>query len=132
RWWVKPFTKMLGIIPIASDLGPRELVKSLHTASEAIRDGEVVCIFAEGHLTLTGNLEEFRPGAERIMKNVDAPIVPIALVGVWGSIFSYEGGKFFWKWPKQFPYRVTVRFGNPLPSTATAEEIHAAVNKLLN
>ena len=131
-WWIKPFTKMLGLIPIASDLGPRELIHSLRAASDVIRGGEVMCIFAEGQITRTGELLEFHRGFERIMKNVDAPIVPIALAGVWGSIFSFEGGKFFWKWPKKFPYRVTVRYGLPLPPTATPDEVRAAVEKLLN
>jgi acyl-[acyl-carrier-protein]-phospholipid O-acyltransferase / long-chain-fatty-acid--[acyl-carrier-protein] ligase len=129
--WIKPFTKMLGLIPIASDQGPREMIESLRAAGEAVRRGEVVCIFAEGHLTLTGELEEFHRGFERIMRGTDAPIVPVALVGVWGSIFSFEGGKFFWKWPRQFPYRVTVRYGAPLPPTAAPDEVRAAVEKLL-
>ena len=132
RSWIKPFRRMLGIIPIASDLGPRELLKSLQVASDSIRAGEVVCIFAEGKITRTGELDEFQRGSERIMKNVDAPIIPIALVGVWGSIFSYERGKFFWKWPRHIFYPVTVRFGNPLPPTSTTEEIHTAVEKLLS
>jgi acyl-[acyl-carrier-protein]-phospholipid O-acyltransferase/long-chain-fatty-acid--[acyl-carrier-protein] ligase len=131
RWWVKPFTKTLGLIPIASNLGPREMLQSLHVAGEAVRNGDVICIFAEGRLTRTGELDEFHRGFERIMKGTDAPIVPVALVGVWGSIFSYEGGKYFWKWPKQFPYRVTVRYGEKLPPTATPDEVHAAVEKLL-
>ncbi|HXF09581.1 MAG TPA: MFS transporter, partial [Desulfuromonadaceae bacterium] len=130
-WWVKPFTKILGIIPIASDQGPREMIESMRVAGAAIREGDAVCIFAEGHLTRTGNLEEFHRGFERIMKGTDAPIVPIALVGVWGSIFSFEGGKFFWKWPKQFPYHVAVRYGKPLPPTATSDEVRVAVEKLL-
>jgi len=132
RWWLKPFRKMLGIIPVASDLGPRELIKSLQTASEAIRTGEVVCIFAEGQITRTGELNEFQRGAERIMKNQSAPIVPVALVGVWGSIFSYERGKFFWKWPRHIFYPVTVRFGEHLPPAATTEEVHAVVETLLS
>jgi acyl-[acyl-carrier-protein]-phospholipid O-acyltransferase/long-chain-fatty-acid--[acyl-carrier-protein] ligase len=65
------------------------------------------------------------------MKNVDAPVVPVALVGVWGSIFSFERGRFFWKWPHHIFYPVTVRFGNPLPPGATTEEIQAAVECLL-
>jgi acyl-[acyl-carrier-protein]-phospholipid O-acyltransferase/long-chain-fatty-acid--[acyl-carrier-protein] ligase len=130
--WIKPFREILGIIPIASDLGPRELIKSLQTATGAIRSGEVVCIFAEGQITRTGELNEFQRGSERIMKNVDAPIVPIALVGVWGSIFSFERGKYFWKWPRHIFYPVTVRFGKPLPPTSTTEEIQAAVEKLLS
>ena len=56
-------------------------------------------------------MDEFHRGYERIMKDADVPIVPVALTGVWGSIFSFEGGKFFWKWPKEFPYHVTVRCG---------------------
>jgi acyl-[acyl-carrier-protein]-phospholipid O-acyltransferase / long-chain-fatty-acid--[acyl-carrier-protein] ligase len=131
-WWIKPFTKMLGLIPIASDQGPRELLQSLHAAGEAVQSGHVICIFAEGQITRTGELLEFHRGFERIMKGTDAPIVPVALVGVWGSIFSFEGGKFFWKWPKQFPYRVTVRCGEPLPPTATPDEARAAVGKLLS
>ncbi len=130
-WWVKPFRKMLGIIPIASDFGPRELIKSLQTAGDAVRSGDVVCIFAEGKITRTGELDEFQRGSERIMKNVAAPVVPVALVGVWGSLFSFERGKFFWKWPRHIFYPVTVRFGSPLPPTATTEEIHAAVETLL-
>jgi acyl-[acyl-carrier-protein]-phospholipid O-acyltransferase/long-chain-fatty-acid--[acyl-carrier-protein] ligase len=130
-WWIKPFRKILGIIPIASTLGPRELIQSLHAASEAVRAGEVVCIFAEGQITRTGELNEFQRGFERIMKNTGAPIVPIALAGVWGSIFSYERGKFFWKWPRHIFYPVTVRFGKPLAPAATPEEVQTAVKNLL-
>jgi acyl-[acyl-carrier-protein]-phospholipid O-acyltransferase/long-chain-fatty-acid--[acyl-carrier-protein] ligase len=131
-WWIKPFTKMLGLIPVASEQGPRELIHSLRAAGDVIRGGEVMCIFAEGKITRTGELDEFHRGYERIMKDVNAPIVPIALAGIWGSIFSFEGGKFFWKWPRKFPYRVTVRYGHPLPPTATPDEVRAAVEKLLS
>ena len=37
---------------------------------------------------------------------------------LWGSIFSYQGGRFLWKWPQKLPYPVTVAFGKPLPPTA--------------
>jgi acyl-[acyl-carrier-protein]-phospholipid O-acyltransferase / long-chain-fatty-acid--[acyl-carrier-protein] ligase len=131
-WWIKPFGKILGLIPIASNLGPRELIESLHAASDAIRGGDVVGIFAEGQITRTGELNEFHRGFERVMKNVAAPIVPIALVGVWGSIFSFERGKFFWKWPRRIFYPVTVRFGPPLPPTATPDTVRATVAELIN
>jgi acyl-[acyl-carrier-protein]-phospholipid O-acyltransferase/long-chain-fatty-acid--[acyl-carrier-protein] ligase len=130
-WWIKPFAGILGLIPIAQSLGPRELIESLRAASEMICNGEVVCIFAEGQITRTGALNEFHRGYERIMKNVDAPIVPVALVGVWGSIFSFERGKFFWKWPRHIFYPVTIRYGKNLPPTATPDEVRAVVENLL-
>ena len=80
--WVKPFARILKAIPISSAQRPRDLLKSLQTAGEAIRAGDVVCIFAEGQITRIGQLLPFRRGMEQIMKDLEAPIVPVALDGV--------------------------------------------------
>ena len=127
---VKPFAKILGVIPIASDQGPREMIHSLREASDALRNGELVCIFPEGQMTRIGQLLPFRRGMERIMKGIDVPIIPVNLDGVWGSIFSFAGGRFLWKFPRHFPYPVRVTFGNPLPPTATSAETRKAVQDL--
>ncbi len=127
---VKPWAKIMRAIPISSQLRPRDMIHSLREASQAIRDGEVVGIFAEGQITRIGQMLPFRRGFERVMKNVDAPIIPVHLDGVWGSIFSFEKGRFIWKVPRQIPYPVTVSFGKPLPSTATAFEVRQAVQEL--
>ena len=47
----------------------------------------------------------FKRGFERIVEGSDVPIIPVHLDRVWGSIFSFKDGKFFWKWPKRFPTR---------------------------
>ena len=83
-------------------------------AAERIREGEVVCIFAEGQITRIGQLLPFRRGLELIMKDVEAPVVPVCLDGVWGSIFSFERGRFFGKLPRSIPYPVTVSYGEPI------------------
>src|SRR5437588_1114812 len=127
---VKPFAKIIGVIPIASDQGPREMIHSLRLATDALKNGEVVCIFPEGQMTRIGQMLPFRRGMERIIKGVDVPIIPVNLDGVWGSIFSFAGGKFLWKFPRQIPYPVQVTFGKPLPSTATAQEVRRAVQDL--
>jgi acyl-[acyl-carrier-protein]-phospholipid O-acyltransferase/long-chain-fatty-acid--[acyl-carrier-protein] ligase len=117
-------------IPISSRLRPRDLIHSLRLASEAIRQGDVVCIFAEGQITRIGQLLPFRRGLERIMKGVDAPIVPVNLDGVWGSIFSFDRGRFIWKRPRRFAHPVTVSYGLPLPPTTPAFEVRQAVQEL--
>jgi len=129
--WIKPFARVLRAIPISSEQRPREMLQALRTASEALRNGEVVCIFAEGQITRIGFMLPFRRGFERILKDVDAPIIPVALDGVWGSIFSFEQGRFLWKWPRHIPYPVTVNFGKALPRTASPFEVRQAVQDLM-
>ncbi len=128
---VKPFARILGVIPISSEQRPREMIKALQTASDAIRAGDVVCIFAEGQITRTGHLLPFRRGFARIMKDVEAPIIPVGLDGVWGSIFSFQKGRFLWKLPRRLPYPVTINYGRPLPHTATPFEVRSAVQELI-
>ncbi len=128
--FIKPFAGLLRAIPISSELRPRDMIHSLRAATAAIQDGQVVCIFAEGQMTRIGQMLPFRRGFERIMRGVEAPIIPVNLDGVWGSIFSFERGRFLWKVPQRVPYPVTVSFGRPMPPTATAMEVRQAVQEL--
>jgi acyl-[acyl-carrier-protein]-phospholipid O-acyltransferase/long-chain-fatty-acid--[acyl-carrier-protein] ligase len=90
----------------------------------------VVCIFAEGAISRTGDLLPFKRGFERIIEGLEVPVIPVHLDRLWGSIFSFQGGRFFWKWPKQLPYPVTVSFAAPLPATATAPQVRQVVMEL--
>jgi acyl-[acyl-carrier-protein]-phospholipid O-acyltransferase/long-chain-fatty-acid--[acyl-carrier-protein] ligase len=130
HWFIHPFAKILNIIPIAGDQGPREMIHSLREASEALRNGELVCIFPEGEITRIGQMLPFRRGFERIIKGIDVPIIPVNIDGIWGSIFSFSGGHFLWKWPRTIPYPVRITFGKALASTANATEVRQAVQEL--
>ena len=123
RW----FLSRIHAIPIAAG---RDAVASLERARQELEAGHVVCIFAEGEISRTANLLPFRRGLERIAGGLDVPIIPVYIDRVWGSIFSYERGKFFWKWPRRIPYAVTVAFGAPLPSSAPAPHVRLAVMEL--
>lgn len=128
--WIKPLAKMMGVIPVSPDGGPREVIQSLRTATDAIRAGDLVCIFAEGQITRTGQMLPFRRGFERIMKGVDAPIIPVHIDQIWGSIFSFSKGRFFWKWPTSIPFPITIGFGAPMSSDANAFELRSAIQEL--
>ena len=85
------------VIPIASAGGPRMILRALRNAGQALDDGEIVCIFPEGQITRTGTLLPFRRGFERIVKGRQVPVIPTHLDRVWGSIFSFERGRFLTK-----------------------------------
>ncbi|HWJ47015.1 MAG TPA: acyl-[ACP]--phospholipid O-acyltransferase [Candidatus Udaeobacter sp.] len=118
------------VIPIASGGGPRIILRALRSAGQALDDGEIVCIFPEGQITRTGTLLPFRRGFERIVKGRHVPIIPAHLDRVWGSIFSFERGRFLTKWPERIPYPLTVSFGTPLPSDTPAHQLRDAVRTL--
>ena len=67
---------------------------------------------------------------EQILKKCPVPIVPVCLDHVWGSIFSYQGGKFFSKWPQIVPYPVTIAFGKPLPPNTQAVDVRQAIQRI--
>jgi len=122
--------KLMGGIPISAADKPRDMVASLRAAQQRLRDGDLVCIFAEGGISRTGNLLRFRRGFEHIVRGLTVPIIPVHLDRVWGSIFSFERGRFFFKWPRRIPYPVTVSFGPGLPPGAGAFEVRQAVATL--
>jgi len=134
----KPYYEMKAInwyfrktyaIPVSTS-NPREAVESIRRARKELQAGHVVCIFAEGAITRTGNMLPFKRGLEKIVHGLDVPVIPVHLDRVWGSIFSFEGGKFLWKRPKSFPYPVTVSFGAPMPSTVATHQVRQAIQEL--
>jgi acyl-[acyl-carrier-protein]-phospholipid O-acyltransferase/long-chain-fatty-acid--[acyl-carrier-protein] ligase len=118
------------VIPIKATAGPKSILRALKTAREAIQKGDLVCIFPEGELTRTGQMQPFQRGMMRIIQGIDAPVIPTYLDELWGSIFSYRGGKFFWKWPARWPYPVSIHFGKPLHSPEDVREVQQAVENL--
>ena len=79
-------------IPIASaKVDAAVMEKAFTEVSDALRDGQLVCIFPEGRITDTGEIYPFRPGLTRILAADPVPVIPVALQGLWGSAFSRAG-----------------------------------------
>jgi acyl-[acyl-carrier-protein]-phospholipid O-acyltransferase / long-chain-fatty-acid--[acyl-carrier-protein] ligase len=116
-------------IPVSA-ASRKEMLEAIARARAELQAGHVVCIFAEGAVSRTGNLLPFKRGFERIVNGLDVPIIPIYLDRVWGSVFSFKKEKFFWKLPERLPYPVTVAWGQPMPSNSTATEVRQAVTEL--
>jgi acyl-[acyl-carrier-protein]-phospholipid O-acyltransferase/long-chain-fatty-acid--[acyl-carrier-protein] ligase len=130
HWACRPFLRWAGAIPVDGDGGPKAIVQALHAAGEALARGDLVCIFAEGALTRTGFLLPFHRGFEQILQCSPAPIIPVCFDQLWGSVFSFHGGRAFWKWPRQWPHPATIAYGKPLPGTSRAAEVRQAIQKL--
>jgi len=107
---LQPLLYLIGALPI-SDRRAKDAVKA---AVELIKKGEIVCIFPEGELSKSGSLLRLKRGYEIIARQAKCPVVTAWMDQLWGSVFSFSGGKYFWKWPRHYPYKVTVAFGAPI------------------
>lgn len=120
--------KPIGAIPVPLG-GRRAVMESIASARKALEAGEIVCIFPEGAITRTGNLQRFQRGMERIVEGLDVPVIPVHLGGVWGSTFSQAGGS-LWRKRERLRRDIQVTFGAPLPSSVKAEEARQLVLEL--
>src|SRR5262249_21925065 len=90
RPWIKRLADLFGAIPI-DPLKPKKIIAAFRAARDAIAAGDLVCIFPEGGLTRTGQVQTFKPGLMKILEGTSAPVIPVYLDGLWGSIFSFKG-----------------------------------------
>jgi 1-acyl-sn-glycerol-3-phosphate acyltransferase len=112
--------KAIPIAPAREDGALME--RAFERMAEELRNGELVCIFPEGKITKTGELNEFKSGIERIVRETPVPVVPMALHGLWGSMFSRKGGPALHKLPRRFRARLVLQVGGPV----AADDVSAA------
>ena len=107
----------------------RSVLKAIELAREELKNGHVVCIFAEGSLTLNGNIGEFHRGMERIIEGLDVPVIPVHLGGLWGSIFSLNRRASLWRSIRKLPFPISVSFGKSM-RPPTSFEVRQQVSEL--
>lgn len=132
--------KVIPIAPAKEDVAVRD--KALEQAAHELVQGELVCIFPEGGITSDGEVMGFRPGLETILQKAhemqgaqkaSIPVIPMALVGMWGSFFSRKDGSAMKRPFRRVWSRVLLRVGEPMAAgPATAPRLEEAVRALLS
>lgn len=111
-------------IPIAgAKENPALMEQAFADIEAALNNGDVVCIFPEGGLTMNGDIQLFRGGIERIIKATPVPVIPMALRGLWGSFFSRRDSALKRaRLPRRFWSRIGLVAAAPVPP----EQVSAA------
>jgi len=113
--------KAIPIAPAKED--PWLMEKAFVDIAHALHDGELVCIFPEGKLTRTGDLNEFRGGIGKIVERSKVPVIPMALRGLWGSVFSRDPSNVFERsFSRGWRSRLALAVGRPVPPQEVTPE----------
>jgi 1-acyl-sn-glycerol-3-phosphate acyltransferase len=130
---IKYLFKAAKAIPIAGRKENAALMeRAFAEVDRELADGNIVCIFPEGGITRDGTIQRFRPGVERILAQRPVPVVPLALRGLWGSIFSRADSALGrMRLPRRFWSRIELVAGTAIaPADVTAELLEAKVRAL--
>lgn len=130
KWWLKPFALAMNALPVQYSGKPAAFKKSMRLAGKQLKRDQIICIFPEGQVSRTGNMQPFREGVEEIVKDRNCPIIPVNLDRVWGTIFSPIGGRYIPRRPQNIPHPLTVSFGKPLPATTPFTAVRQEIRKL--
>jgi 1-acyl-sn-glycerol-3-phosphate acyltransferase len=118
-------------IPIAGAReDPQVLNRAFDEIAQALEQGDLVGIFPEGRLTSDGEIGEFRGGVKRIIERTPVPVVPMALSGLWHSLFARHAGKLKRAPSRLFP-KVRLVAGKPVePARVVPQDLRATVATL--
>ncbi len=117
--------KIFGTVPIRRD----QSLEAIRKIIEALENGHVVVLFPEGQLTRTGGLCELERGFELIARKANCPILPLWVDGSWGSVFSFERGRYFRKMPRRVPYGLSIAVGEEIAGKPDREIVRDAMLK---
>lgn len=129
NWWTRGLAAIMGAIPVFRR-SHRETRSALDTAREALHNGELVCIFPEGAISRSGQLQPFRRGTMEIIKGTSTPVIPVYLDELWGSIFTFREGRFFRRPSRAFFRPVSIWFGHAIDDIKNVHQLRQAVQDL--
>ncbi|KAA0179538.1 MFS transporter [Cupriavidus gilardii] len=127
------FFRQARAIPIApAHEDPQTLKQAYDEVARALAGGELVCIFPEGKITASGDINPFKQGVQQIVRRTPVPVVPMALRGLWGSFFSRKGGAAMTRpFRRGILSRLELVVGEPIdPTQATPEGLQQVVQGL--
>ncbi|MEM1282279.1 MAG: MFS transporter [Chlamydiota bacterium] len=130
KWWLKPFALAMDAIPVPYSGKTTTIRNAMREAGKPLDENQLLCIFPEGQVSRTGNMQPFREGVEEIIKDRTCPIIPVNLDRVWGTLFSPIGGRYIPRRPQNIPHPLTVSFGTPLPAETPFSTIRTEIKKL--
>ncbi|MBO5802577.1 MAG: MFS transporter [Lentisphaeria bacterium] len=127
RW----LARLTGFIKVPSSGKYKSIGEMFELVQDALRKGDIVCVFPEGTPSHNGIVGKFSAVYEKMLPaDLDVPVIPVAVGGTWGSIFSYFHGPIRFRMPRSFPLCTTITIGDPIAKGTTPFEVRQTITEL--
>ena len=129
---IRLVARITGFIRVPGFGRGKELHRMFSDVQEALRRGDIICAFPEGRMTRNGAMGVFKAGFLRMIPDdLDVPVIPVCIGDIWGSVFSWYGGRLVpFRFPREVPYSARVSFGRPLPRGFTPFDVRQKIAEL--
>lgn len=120
-------------IPIAPAKEDPEMLEHAYAEiDQALKDGEIIGLFPEGRLTPDGSIQPFKAGIEKILAANPVPVIPLAVRGLWGSMWSRIDSQLRRaRLPRRFRAEIELLAAAPIPpEQATAAALEEKVRAM--
>ncbi len=129
--WIALLARLTGFIRVPSFGNRRKMEKMFTEIQNALRNGEIVCIFPEGERTKNGITGPFKEGFRKMLPpEMEIPVIPVCISNFWGSIFSGYTSRLRLHRLGRLLSSPRVSFGKPLNADASAFQLRQNIQEL--
>jgi 1-acyl-sn-glycerol-3-phosphate acyltransferase len=96
-------SRLLQVVPVNPDT---DLMRAMRAGAAGLKNGKILHIYPEGERAFDGDLHEFKKGAAILASELELPIIPVALDGLY-KVWTRRS------WRIRLA-KVRVRFGTPI------------------
>lgn len=100
---MRQIAKLTKIVPIDPDT---QLLKAMKAGAIGLQNGKILNIYPEGERAFDGELHPFKKGAAILSTELNLPIIPVALDGLW-KVWARGSNKIRFE-------KVKIQFGKPI------------------
>ena len=129
---IRLIAQITGFIRVPGFGRGKELHRMFADVQDSLRRGDIICVFPEGRMTRNGAMGVFKAGFFRMIPDdLNVPVIPVCIGNVWGSVFSWYGGRLSpLRFPREVPYAAQVSFGRPLSPGFTPFDVRQKIAEL--
>ncbi len=106
------FARKVNLVPVDPDAN---LVRAMQAGAYGLRLGKILVLFPEGERSIDGQIKKFKKGAPILSMHLKAPIVPVALEGMF-DVWA-RGRSFQWRSLLPGVGATRMRCGAPIPAS---------------